>query len=244
MPSPLAPLARAARRRILRAMPRLPASEDDHGTTDGDGPPLRLAVLGDSAAAGVGARSHQEALAGALAEALTHHTRRAVSWRAIAESGATAGRVTNVLIRDLTVPAEGWRPDVIVVVAGLNDLLRGRSAAQWARDAERLLAEVWHRAPQAVVVVSGLPPLDRFPRLPALLRPLARWRLRRMDRILGDAAARRGLPHVPLREAGVGPDLFAADGFHPSPFGYRLWAGVLAPVILDRLPTTSVQPTG
>ncbi|TGA92727.1 hypothetical protein [Streptomyces sp. MZ04] len=45
------------------------------------GPPLRLAVIGDSLAAGVGAASHEEALSGQLARTLTAMTGRAVSWR-------------------------------------------------------------------------------------------------------------------------------------------------------------------
>lgn len=58
---------------------RLPeAAGDDSGLTEGSEPALRLAVIGDSVAAGVGAADHREAMAGQLAAALSAMTGRAV----------------------------------------------------------------------------------------------------------------------------------------------------------------------
>jgi hypothetical protein len=76
--------------RLHRRIPRLGEAAGPAGIADGGAPSVRLAVLGDSTAAGVGTSSHQQALAGALGAAIAVRTGRAVSWRAVARSGATS----------------------------------------------------------------------------------------------------------------------------------------------------------
>ncbi len=75
---------------LRRRMLRLPPAAEPAGTAAGAAPPVRLAVFGDSTAAGVGAERHSDALAGMLGEAVARVTGRAVSWRAVARSGATS----------------------------------------------------------------------------------------------------------------------------------------------------------
>jgi lysophospholipase L1-like esterase len=197
---------------------------------------LRLAVLGDSSAAGVGAATHDDALAGQLAGTLAGLTGRAVSWRAIAESGATTRRVGATLARGLRIPIEGWRPDIVVVVVGVNDLLRWRSMPAWRADLTELFRQVRRYAGGALVVASGLPPVDQFPLLPATIRWAAGYRMRRMNRILAEVAAQTGNLQVAL--AGASQEhWFASDGFHPAPAGYRAWSRILALAVTDALDT-------
>lgn len=233
--SVLSRVARTVRRRMFSQVPVLPEATGDRGrTATGAEPALRLAVLGDSSAAGVGALTHDEALAGRLATALAGLTGRAVSWRVIAETGATTARVGGTLARDLTIAVEGWRPDIVVVAVGVNDLLRWRSLAAWRGDLAELFRQLRHRAPEAVVIASGLPPVASFPLLPPAIRLVAGRRARRMDRMLGEVARHLGVAHVPLGDGGR-EQWFASDGFHPSPAGYRAWSRVLALAVADAL---------
>ncbi|WP_433019758.1 SGNH/GDSL hydrolase family protein [Kribbella sp. CA-294648] len=237
----LSRVARAARRRIFSTAPRLPDAAGDSGhTTGGSDPVLRLAVLGDSTAAGVGAATHDDALAGQLATAVAGLTGRAVSWRAIAESGATTARVAATLTRDLVVPLEGWRPDVVVIVVGVNDLIRWRPLSAWRSDVTEVFRQVRRQAPDAIVVVSGLPPVGDFPLLPATIRPVAGFRARRMDAVLNEVAAQTGNSHVPLGGASKA-HWFAQDGFHPSAAGYRAWSRILAIAVADAVDDAATQ---
>ena len=64
----LAPLLLVQARQAVRRAPRLPgASGPPHGTAGHGGPHRRLLVIGESTAAGVGARAHTHALPGFLA---------------------------------------------------------------------------------------------------------------------------------------------------------------------------------
>ncbi|MDI6100044.1 SGNH/GDSL hydrolase family protein [Actinoplanes sp. NEAU-A12] len=216
-----------------------PASGPCHGQTSGPGPALRLAILGDSSAAGFGAPDHAGALAGRLAEALATRLGRAVSWRVSARGGATA-RTAAGLLPGLTDPAAGWRPEVVLIVVGVNDTTRLRRPAAFQRDVARLVVAVRdHLRSPVPVLLAGLPPMHRFPGLPAPARLLLGAHARRLDRrlaALAASAATAGLAgespalhHLPVGDLPLDqPGLFAPDGFHPAPAAYQVWGSLLA----------------
>lgn len=207
---------------LRRRIPRLPEATEPAGTVTGNAPPLRLAVLGDSTAAGVGASTHEDALAGQLAAAMAAQTGRAVSWRAVARSGATS-QTARELVPGL-VDAD-WRPGLVVVCVGVNDLKNLRSLRAWDRDVAALLTAIEDAVPDAAVIVSGMAPVSRFPALPQPMRAVMALRATAMDHALRRLAGRR---HVPVDAAMIGDGFFATDGFHPSSHGYHAWAAALA----------------
>ncbi len=238
--------------RLQRSLPRLEEAADPAGTAAGEDPPVRLAVLGDSAAAGVGTSSHRDALAGTLAAAVAAETGRAVSWRAVARSGATSQAVRE-LVPGLV---DGdWRPDVVVVSVGVNDLKGLRPLRAWDRDVAALLAAIDQTTGDqttgdqttgdqttggAAVIVCAMAPVSRFPALPQPMRAVMALRAIAMDHTLRRLAGSR---HVRADPAIIGPGFFAADGFHPSGQGYRAWAGDLAGPVTAALAARDRRPT-
>jgi lysophospholipase L1-like esterase len=223
----LAPVLIYQGHRLRRRIPRLPEAADPAGTAAGAAPVVRLAVFGDSTAAGVGATRHQDALAGRLGAAIAQRTGREVSWRAVARSGVTS-RTARDLVPGLV---EGsWRPDVVVVLIGVNDLKNMRRLRDWDHDIPALLAAIGETAGGVPVIVCGMAPVSRFPALPQPMRAVLAVRARAMDHTLHRVAAGR---HVPVDPQMIGSGFFAEDGFHPSSQGYRAWADALAgPVAL------------
>ncbi|MGX1130582.1 lysophospholipase L1-like esterase [Streptomyces glaucescens] len=216
-------------RKRLSLLPE--AAGDGTGTTEGKEPALRLAVLGDSVAAGVGAAHHGEAMAGHLALALSQLTGRAVDWRVTAKAGATLATARRSLPSGLTDPMTRWRPDLVLIVAGTNDALRLRRPRAVRRDAEALVRDIRLRLGEDVpVVFAGLPNLTALRSLPRHTRlPLALY-VHVLDHQLKTAATRgAAVFHLPsgAPPACPGP-WFAPDRFHPSPDGYRAWARILA----------------
>jgi lysophospholipase L1-like esterase len=219
---PLAPLLLYQGSGLRRRIPRLPEAAGPAGRTPGASPQVRLAVFGDSTAAGVGAERHQDALAGQLAAAVARQTGRAVSWRAVARSGATS-RTALDLVPGL-VRGE-WRPDVVVVLIGVNDLKNVRPLRAWDHDVGALLTAIDGLTAKSRVIVSGMAPVSRFPALPQPMRAVMALRARAMDHTLRRVA---GDGYVPVSTQMIGGGFFAEDGFHPSSDGYRAWAGELA----------------
>jgi lysophospholipase L1-like esterase len=221
----LAPLLLVQARQTVRRAPRLPgASGPPHGSVGHGDPRRRLLVIGESTAAGVGARAHTHALPGFIATDLSGRLGGTVSWMARGKSGATTRRVLAEL-----VPA-GLEPfDVTVLTVGINDLFDRRALRPWAGDLLALIQALHSENGRTRVVVSGLPPVDRAPGIPQPLRFVLGRQARAMDRTMRQVSAAGGATYVPIEVAAArASDLFASDGFHPSQAGYREWARLLA----------------
>jgi lysophospholipase L1-like esterase len=221
-----APLLLAQGLWVRRVTPVLPEAQGPRAgvlAPRAPGPPLRLLIVGDSSAAGVGARRQDEALSGRLAAALAARGGCAVHWRLVARTGATA--------RELPAMLQEHRSgafDVALVVVGVNDVTGLRPLRAWLADLDALAARLREVAPRGRLVASGLPPMHRFPALPQPLRAFLGARAIEFDRALARWA--QGQPdaiHVPLPEMDD-PALAASDGFHPGPGAYALWADALA----------------
>ncbi|WP_327089872.1 SGNH/GDSL hydrolase family protein [Nonomuraea sp. NBC_01738] len=213
---PLLPVLAVQGLRVRRTTPRLPeAPGPRHGVVAGSAQPYRVAVLGESTAAGVGADAMDDSLAPHLARELNRRSGREVRWQVAGRSGATARRT----IEELAGQVEA--ADLVVVVLGINDLLELTRLAAFERDLAELLAMI--DAPQ--MIVTGVPPVDRFPTLPQPLRRIMGERARDLDRIMAKVAGER---HAPMELPMEAATIFASDGFHPSGQGYALWAEQLA----------------
>jgi lysophospholipase L1-like esterase len=215
----LSPVLLVQARKMRRVIPRLPdAGGDWHGGIDGPDP-LRILVLGDSTAAGVGAETQDDALPGNLARTLHKHWGRGSTWNAIGENGATARDI----IERFLAGATHERYDLVFLSIGANDALHIRSRGAFARDVRTILRALRSVSPDALILVSSLPAFFRFRSLPNPLR----WVLYLHSSSL-EAAARRIVAHEPAVIMSPPPPpytdgFFASDEFHPSAIGYRDW---------------------
>jgi lysophospholipase L1-like esterase len=206
--------------RVRRTTPRLPdAARPWEGELAGRDP-LRLLVLGDSTAAGVGAPTQHDALPGRLAGALHTRTGRGISWRSVGENGATAQDLRSRFLDEaLSAPA-----DLLFLTIGANDALAMRSARAFAADVRHILDAFEARNPDAFVLMSSLPVFGRFGLLPQPLRT-ALYRhslaLEGAARLIVDARPRAAMSSDPPPYT---PEFWASDRFHPSASGYRDWA--------------------
>lgn len=215
------PRVLAQRRVLVRDTEKVPdAARPWEGKLEG-GNPLRLLVIGDSTAAGVGAPTQDEALPGALARELHARTGRGVIWRAIGENGITTdGFLDRHLAAAVSRPS-----DLVFVSLGANDAMHARSARAFARDIRELLTTVSDRQPHALVLMSNLPVFARFDLLPEPTRTVLYRHSRNLERAAARVIARddRWLITEELPPP-YGPDFFCRDRFHPSPSGYADWA--------------------
>ena len=219
---------------VRRVTPMLPEPAGKREGSIGAGAAMRLLVLGDSAAAGVGAESQDEGLCGQLVARLNPYYN--VSWRVIAKTGAT----TADTLRHLTkVPDETF--DVVVISLGVNDLTTGCQRPVWIKRQEKLIHVLKERFGARQILLSGLPPMHLFPSLPQPLRWYMGEGARHFNQGLRELVQNYEDCHV--FSIGVGDSLdamvqgnFASDGFHPGPTFYASWADHLAQRIVERWP--------
>lgn len=214
----------------LRTERLLPPEGPLSGVIDGDGEALRLMVLGDSSAAGVGVSATSENLAGQLAPLLNARTGRPVIWRTAGFNSATSGELRDFAVAHLT--RDGWTH--IVLSIGTNDVKNLHTRARFKRDFGGLLYALKARFPQASILWS--PPVDMrdVPALPSPLAEIMEIRAREFVALGSQLCAERGAvaaPRLPVR----GPEGFSSDGFHAGLLGYRAWAEHLVPLIVEDL---------
>lgn len=225
----LGPVLLTQGRSVRRRVPVLPEPPGPREGLAGEGRALRLLILGDSAAAGVGAAHQGEALAGRLVAELAPHYQ--VGWRLLARTGATTADVLATL---------GCEPpsrfDVVVTSLGVNDVTGRVAPRRWRRQQAQLIELLRARFGAAHIVLSGLPPMHRFPALPQPLRWYVGSRARDFDSVLARLAQdSAGCEFLAFDHEMMDVSAMASDGFHPGPPIYRLWASEAAKRIARRM---------
>ncbi|KVE26543.1 lipase [Burkholderia singularis] len=224
----LGPLLLAQGRYVRRVTPRLAEAGGPRSGAEGDGPTLRLLVLGDSAAAGVGVATQSDALAGQLVRALAPFYR--VEWKLVARTGATTQDALDWLAAE---PAA--RFDAVVTSLGVNDVTAGVSPARWRDRQAALVALLVARFGASHVMLSAVPPMHRLPALPQPLRWYLGLRAKRLNASLRRwAVGQRACEFLPV-EIPLAPDAIASDGFHPGAQACARWADQAAAALRRRL---------
>ena len=225
-----APLLLWQGRRVRRAVLRLPEAGGARTGAVGEGERLRLLVLGDSSAAGVGVADQADALAGQLVALLAIDHR--VLWRLEAGSG---DQLADLLARLDTLAHEDF--DAVVVAIGVNDATARTGTTAWRAGLRRLLAGITARFGEPMVIVCAIPPMQLFPALP---RPLADWLGMAAARL--NQATRKVLANDPRAhflgfDFDTDPQWMCEDGFHPSAAGYRRWAEAVVNALREHVST-------
>jgi lysophospholipase L1-like esterase len=187
---------------------------------------MRLCLLGDSIAAGVGSTRREDTLGPLLAQRLREAGHQ-VDLSVHAVPGARSADLR------AQVRATGGA-DIAVIVIGANDLTRFVPAQVGAQQLHDAVADL--RAAGAEVVVSTAPDLSVVAHVPPALRDLVSAASRQYAQAQQQAVLRAGglVAHVEqavTSRFAADPALFAADRFHPSAAGYREIAAALAPAV-------------
>ncbi|MCX4791683.1 MULTISPECIES: SGNH/GDSL hydrolase family protein [unclassified Streptomyces] len=204
----------------------LPPADGPESGTAGEAAgaePLRIAVVGESTAAGCGVEQHEEGFTGQFARELSVRTGRPVDWSVHGRYGATARRIRYRLLPELDTGLH-----VVALLAGVNDVLTRRSPQDWGDDLGAVVGELAQRADQ--VVVTGIPPFAEFPSIPGVLGRYLGERAAVLDEVAQRVCAEvQGVTWIGSTNVlPMGPDFFARDRFHPSAQGYREWAQIVA----------------
>ncbi|MDT0346851.1 SGNH/GDSL hydrolase family protein [Streptomyces litchfieldiae] len=232
---------RWARRRVGKGLgdDEPPVAEGIYGTAFAAtaGPPWRLAMLGDSTAAGLGVRRAGQTPGALLASGLAAVSERPVELHSVALSGARSADLERQVSLLLTEPGRAPVPDVCVIMIGANDVTGrvppARSVKYLAEAVSRL------RTAGCQVIVGTCPDLGS---VEPVGQPL-RWIARRLSRQLA-AAQTIAVVELGGRTVSLGTllgpefaanprELFGPDRYHPSAEGYATAAMAVLPTLCD-----------
>ncbi|MEQ1121603.1 SGNH/GDSL hydrolase family protein [Acinetobacter seifertii] len=213
--------------KVRKNTPRLlePKGEREGGI--GQGKPLSLLILGDSAAAGVGVETQKDALSGAIIQELQNEF--FLQWKLHAKTGDTTRQVFHALQH-----LEERKYDVIVTSIGVNDVTKLTSAKSWIQQQKQLFEHIQKRFQPKLIIVSGVPPMQHFPALP---NPLA-WLFGQYAEQMNQKLQQWLAPQSQFKFLQYDIETFqamnltmASDGFHPSKEVYVIWGRQVAALV-------------
>ncbi|MGP4120327.1 SGNH/GDSL hydrolase family protein [Psychrobacter aquimaris] len=262
----LAPVYLYQGRKIKRDTVRLPEPNGErHGQVqlsnvlespkDARKQTLNLMIVGDSAAAGVGSETQQEALVGNLIPVLTQQSAiqnqfDTLNWSLQATTGHTS---FDILRRLYVLPAPSQPVDMMVLSVGVNDTTSKVSVDKWQQQIEDIIAIAQRKFGVQELIFLSLPPMAQMPAIPAPLNNFVGAKASILDKILQQVCAANDrvtymatdFPRMIEEHANGTPIdikvMFASDGFHPSSLMYGYWAQQLSELIIQLLdaPTAS-----
>ena len=209
------------------------------------GPALRIALLGDSTAAGYGVDLVEETPGAVLGSGVAHQAGRRVYVRELCRVGAQSSELHDQVERTLPM-----HPNVAVVLIGANDVTHTQRPSQAVRHLSEAVRTL--RDAGVEVVVGTCPDLGTVRPIPPPLRQVARAWSRRLAAAQTIAVVEQGGRTVSLASI-LGPEFEAApalffgpDRFHPSAKGYASLAEALIPSVLAAIglgPQDETHPT-
>lgn len=222
---------------------RIPVSDDPPPASDNmiwaapgvsaTRPPIRIALAGDSSAAGYGTRRERDTPAARLALGISEVARRPVHVRNVAVVGAESKDLEPQIDALVAHP-----PELVVIMIGVNDVTEGTKPAVAVAFLETAVRRL--RMAGSAVVMGTCPDLGVVQPIAQPLRTWARRLSRRMAAAQTVAVVGAGATTVSLGDL-LGPefagrlDLFSEDRFHPSAEGYQLAVRAMLPSALDAL---------
>ncbi|RUO46893.1 hypothetical protein CWE21_09835 [Pseudidiomarina aquimaris] len=219
-----APLLLLQGKRVRKQTVRLPEPPGArHGAREGDEPALQLLLLGDSAIAGVGCQTQEDAVAGQWV-ALTP-AERALRWQLIAKSSLTCAGVL-ALLQEHEVYVKA--PDAVLVSVGVNDVTRRTSITQWRCDLEQLTQYLTEQLHAKQIIYTALPPMHKFPALPQPLRWFVGQQAFELNHHLAEHCQTHTNTELLNFDLPYEPEYIAADGYHPSAQAAAIWAKAAA----------------
>ena len=199
---------------------------------------LNLMIVGDSAAAGVGSQTQQEALVGKLIPKLVQDAYIRAKFGQLKWSlQATTGHTSFDILRRLYIlPAPDQPVDMMLVSVGVNDTTSKVSVHNWQQQIEDIIAIAQRKFGAQELIFLSLPPMAQMPAIPAPLNQFVGAKAAILDEILQQICHARDSVHYMatdfarmLEEHANGNPIdikvmFASDGFHPSSLMYGYWA--------------------
>jgi hypothetical protein len=211
----------ASKTRELDALPH--PSDDPHASAPGADSD-RILIFGSGPAVGYGVESHELALPGTLARALSALTRRGVDVDVVASTRQSVG--TSIpSIEQLKL----WRYEAVVIALGLRDAVEATNERVWRRDLEALVSHVLRNASRdTTVFIAGIQPKRTLARYERILGGIASRQVRALNRVNEEVCAKfERAYYVPLvTEAPL-------DARDESAAAYRGWGSQLAAAMVE-----------
>lgn len=207
---------------------RMPEAKGPRRTSFGDHqkPEMKLLYLGESPAAGVGLEDIKDAVSAQVANKLSSNQK--IEWQLLAQNGI---KITELLLK--LQQAETHQPDISIITLGVNDCTGLTTSKEWQKQVNGLITELKQRGSQHIFF-TAVPPLQRFPLLPAPLSWVMGHRAKLLNDILQKSCAQNKVQFIGF-SATLEAKYMSIDGYHPNEVGAELWASSISQQIEEHI---------
>jgi len=191
--------------------------------------PFVYVAIGDSAAEGVGASCHERSYPGIIHTFLTKHYQSVTFYNFGKRRSPASWVISEQLERAIEL-----NPDLITLSVGANDIRVGNMPWKFEKDL-RVLARELRSKTSATIVINSIPDFSHVYFIPFFIRPLASRIIKKFNGVIEKVANDEGIVFVDLFHNtsifAKYPEATAKDRFHPSDFGYALWANSILSIL-------------
>jgi len=186
-------------------------------------PGMKLLYLGESPAAGVGIADIKYAVSAQVADKLA--ATQTVEWQLLAQNGI---KIKELLLK--LQQTETQQPDISIITLGVNDCTGLTPSGKWQEQVAGLITELRDRGSRHIFF-TAVPPLQRFPLLPAPLSWIMGHRASILNDGLQKVCAHNGAEFIAF-SATLEAKYMSIDGYHPNEKGAELWANSISQQII------------
>lgn len=196
---------------------RMPEAKGPRNMSFGDeqDTEIKLLYLGESPAAGVGIEEIKDAVSAQVANKLAGTKK--VEWQLLAQNGIRIKELLQKLQQ-----TETDQPDISIITLGVNDCTGLTPSREWQKQVNGLIAELKKRGSKHIFF-TAVPPLHRFPLLPAPLSWVMGHRANILNDVLQKACSQNEVKFIGF-SATLEEEYISIDGYHPNEIGAELWA--------------------
>ena len=195
-----------------------------------DAPPTYLYVaLGASETTGVGAYPITNGYAYKIKDEVEKHFPKTV----LLNLGVPGGRIPQIYAQFQDESVLNFKPHLVTVFTGANDLVAGNDPQDFQTDLRRML-KAFRQEPGTVIVIGNLPDLTKLPRFREAPRTnVTRERVMAFNKVIAKEATEAQAQVVDLFAEELGDMLVSdLDGFHPNNEGHRKLAKLFLQKVL------------
>lgn len=194
----------------------------------GDRDSIVYVALGDSTGTGLGARN-----GGGYVELLFKRIQQIRPGSRLVNLSTAWATSADVLKSQISKVAES-HPTLVTIGIGINDVLQSVGEQEFEENYEKIISQL--DTVGAVTVIVNLADLSGAPMLLRSPGSGIEFRIKSFNQCIARVATRHNLKLVDLYDTTkdilrVHPELFSADGMHPSDAGYKLWAETMWPLV-------------
>jgi acyl-CoA thioesterase-1 len=192
--------------------------------------PLVYVALGDSTVEGIGATRPERSYVGIISRHLESKGRE-LTFHNVGKAGARVIDVNELQI-DTVVKAS---PNLITISVGANDIRLHTNPKQFRAQLRHLFARLTDET-SATIIMNNIPDISLSRVVPEKFKTMCRKYVQLLNMIISQEAKRFKVTVVDLFSKSklfmeLYPESFSHDGFHPSDFGYAIWANTMLPYI-------------